>query len=104
LPDVIEQQVRIQADINAAMQIRIKTVLWNRSRNRGAEIENCGSGSFIFTTDLKKSFKKKNKSKGNLISRYLIKLSGAGVGAGVGATIRICRSAEPKEIFLAQLH
>jgi hypothetical protein len=84
----------------------------------GAEITNCGSGSFLFTTDLKKLknhgcrrsffnysiliFLVKVK-KGNFQGTYIIKLS----GAGAGAEIRICGSVEPEpkeEKFSAPQH
>jgi hypothetical protein len=82
----------------------------------GAEFTNCGSGSFLFTTDLKKLYRKImvteevfvncynfnpiTKSQKRKCSMCLINLSGA------GAEIRIWGSTEPepKEIFSAPQH
>ncbi len=93
-----------------------------RSRNKlppraRAEITNCGSGSFLFTTDLKKVFIEKKSwllkkflkiftililllKQKRYYLKYLIKLSEA------GATIQRCGSVEPepKELFSAPQH
>jgi hypothetical protein len=75
----------------------------------GAEIMNCGSsfgsgsGSFLFTTDLKKKktlWLKIEEVFVNFYNFYLLKL----YGAGVEAAIRKFGSTEPEEVFPAPKH
>ncbi len=55
------------AQQDSKAQVQPSPVLWSRSRGveirlhpgAGAEIINCGSGSFLFITDLKKFYTKK---------------------------------------------
>jgi hypothetical protein len=104
----------------------LQSVLRSRSRGdeiklppgAGAEITNCGSGSFLFTPDLKKFYFKKimvieetfvNCYNFNPMTFFLVKkviFKKSFKLSGAGAEIRICGSMEPepKEIVSAPQH
>jgi hypothetical protein len=85
----------------------LEAMLRSRSRGAGAEIANCGSGassgSFLFTSDLKKCYKKITIAEEVFVNCYNfnpvtfkskkalfhIKLSGAGASAGAGAGAKL---------------
>jgi hypothetical protein len=82
----------------------------------GADITNCGSGSFLFFHRLEANFIEEIMAAEEVFENYtnlnlilgIIKQYGAGAraGAGAGAGIWICGSVEPepKEIFSAPQH